>query len=100
MSITELGRLTEAEHRILMILRCGGQDGHCWEGSPFAAELRCQARRLEERGLARITNRNRPDETAFITVKGLAVSVAAGAAAAELGAATRSIILPHEAQLS
>lgn len=75
MSIAELGAVTEAEERVLMILRAAGQDGHCFDGSPFAAELRCQARRLEARGFARIINKGRHNETALITVKGLNHSV-------------------------
>ena len=75
MSIAELGGVSEPEMRVLMILRCAGVDGHCFEDSPFIGELRCQARRLEQRGLARIINKGRPNETAFITVKGLERSV-------------------------
>ena len=72
MSIAELN---DAEDRALMILRAAGTDGHCFEGSPFLSLWRECRGALEARGFARIINKGRHNETAFITVKGLNHSV-------------------------
>jgi len=66
---------SDMEARTLLILRASGQGGHRTADALYREPFRAQCKALAREGFAKIENRNRENETVFITAKGLEKSL-------------------------